>query len=271
MTVRPSCPAVVTAAGHGTRFRPFTQYVPKEMLPIGTQPAVGHVITECLAAGADLVYVVTRPGDPIVPAYVADLRQQGMPVQAIPENLDHGYGNAAPLLTLAEQLAGCEVFMVAFGDDVLLGHPAGSDLSAMLTLATSGADAVIAAQLIDHEQIASFGVVEVTEPGGDRVSRIRQRPDPATVREPLAVVSRLVLRPAILRHLIPRPEASGEVDLGLAVGDQAAVTDVRVRRLTAHWVTVGDPRRYADALAHHLHGHEPTPQGLIGARTARTT
>lgn len=95
MNARPACPAIVTAAGHGSRFRPFTTIVPKEMLPIGPRPAVGHVIDECLAAGADL--------------------------HAATEDLTHGYGNAAPVLTLRDYLAGCETFVVAFGDDILLG------------------------------------------------------------------------------------------------------------------------------------------------------
>ncbi|MEO3855780.1 sugar phosphate nucleotidyltransferase [Acrocarpospora sp. B8E8] len=244
------CPAVVTAAGHGTRFYPFTRFVPKEMLPIGSKPALGHVIAECIAAGADHVYVVTRPDDQIVPGYTAWLHDQGLAIRAVPEDLSCGYGNAAPLLTLADELTACEEFLVAFGDDVLLGGTPGADLAAMRALAESAsAEATIAAQRIDRTDIGSFGVVDLAEPGGNRVTGIRQRPDPASVAEPLAVVSRLVLRPAILDHLVTRPEAAGEVDLGVAVGEQARVGDVRVHRLDAVWVTVGEPHRYADALA----------------------
>lgn len=245
----PRCPAVVTAAGHGTRFRPFTAIVPKEMLPVGGTPALGHVIGECLAAGADRVYVITRPGDPVVPGYVEQLRSDGHPVESLPEDLSRGYGNAAPLLTLRPLLERCPMFMVAFGDDILLGGPApGADLKAMRELARNGADGVIAAQLINGADTGSFGVVDVTEPGGGRVSGIRQRPEPRTVTEPLAVVSRLILKPLILGRLMPRPETRGEVDLGVAVGEQARDADIRVHRLAAEWVTVGEPRRYYDAL-----------------------
>jgi UTP--glucose-1-phosphate uridylyltransferase len=255
----PRCPAVVTAAGHGTRFRPFTAVVPKEMLPVGGTPALGHVISECAAAGADRVYVVTRPGDQVVPAYARHLQNSGCPVECVPEDLACGYGNAAPLLTLRAVLEGCATFMVAFGDDVLLGAAPGADLVAMRQLAESGADAVIAAQLIDLSDVGSFGVIDVTAPGGTRVRGIRQRPDPRTVSDPLAVVSRLVLRPPVLARLIPRPEACGEVDLGIAVGEHAGDTDVRVHRITADWVTVGDPRRYYDALTRYWDIHQPTP------------
>jgi UTP--glucose-1-phosphate uridylyltransferase len=173
------------------------------------------------------------------------LRDDGVPVEAVAEDLGHGYGNGAPLLTLQDRLATEEWFGVAFGDDVLLG---GHDLAAMRDLASDGADAVIAAQLVDHDDIASFGVVDTHPDDPDRVIGIRQRPDPATVVEPLAVVSRLILRSSIFDLLSPTEHARGEVDLGVAVGELARVGDVRVHRITGRWVTVGDPRRYLEAL-----------------------
>jgi UTP--glucose-1-phosphate uridylyltransferase len=235
---------VVTAAGHATRFRPFSTIVPKEMLPVGHRPALDHVIAEYVGAGATTVIVATRPDDVVVPAYLDVLRGDSVPVEAAAEDLGHGYGNGTPLLTLRDRLASEESFGVAFGEDVLLG---GRDLAAMRELASDGADAVIAAQLVDHADIASFGVVD-THRGDDRVIGIRQRPDPATVVEPLAVVSRLILRPSIFDLLVPTEHARGEVDLGVAVGEFARIADVRVHRITGRWVTVGEPRRYLDAL-----------------------
>ena len=237
--------AVVTAAGHATRFRPFSTIVPKEMLPIGSRPAVDHVIAECVGAGATLVIVATRPDDVVVPAYLDMLRDDGVPVEAVAEDLGHGYGNGTPLLTFRDRLASQESFGVAFGDDVLLG---GHNLAAMRDMASNGTEAVIAAQLVDHADMASFGVVDTHPDDPDRVIGIRQRPDPATVGEPLAVVSRLILRPSIFDLLVPTERARGEVDLGVAVGELARIADVRVHRITGRWITVGEPRRYLDAL-----------------------
>jgi len=241
----PDWTAVVTAAGNATRFRPFSTAVPKEMLPVGHQPAVEHVIRECIAAKAASVIVVTRPGDLIVPSYLDVLRRDGVPAEAVEEDLRHGYGNGTPLLTLRDRLQSRESFGVAFGDDVLLG---GHDLAAMRDIALTGADAVIAAQRIDPADIGSFGVVDTRPDDPGRVAGIRQRPDPATVSEPLALVSRLILRPSIFDLLVPAEHARGETDLGAAVGQFARTADVRVHRITGHWVTVGEPRRYLDAL-----------------------
>src|SRR5262249_7811896 len=159
-------------AGHATRFRPFSKVVPKEMLPLGHRPAIDHVIAECVGAGAATVIVATRPGDLVVPAYLDVLSDDGMPVEAVAEDLRHGYGNGTPLLPLRNRLSGQELFGVAFGDDVILG---GQDLAAMRGTASSGADAVIAAQLVDRADIGSFGVVDTDPDDPDRVIGIRQR------------------------------------------------------------------------------------------------
>jgi len=97
--------AVVTAAGHTTRFRPFSAAVPKEMLPIGARPALDLVIDECATAGATEIVVVTRPGDQVVPAHLDAAPRRSVRVDVVEEDLGHGYGNAAPLLTLIEGTA----------------------------------------------------------------------------------------------------------------------------------------------------------------------
>jgi len=191
-----------------------------------------------------------------VPSYLDVLLRDGVPVEAIAEDLRHGYGNGTPLLTLRDRLQSQESFGVAFGDDVLLG---GHDLAAMRDIAHTGADAVIAAQRVDQADIGSFGVVDPRPDDPSRVMGIRQRPDPATVGEPLALVSRLILRPSIFDLLVPTEHARGEVDLGVAVGELARIADVRVHRITGRWVTVGEPRRYLDALrTYWLLQSEPT-------------
>ncbi|GAA0534911.1 sugar phosphate nucleotidyltransferase [Saccharopolyspora thermophila] len=243
-----SFPAVVTAAGAATRFRPFSRCVPKEMLPVGSIPAVEHVIAECLAAGASEVVVVTRPGDSTIPEHVGQLRSEGAPVETIEEDLDHGYGNAAPLLSLRHRLTNCDAFAVAFGDDLLLGEPTPGYNLATMRQRSVDAEAMIAGQMIPVGAVESFGIIDTEPQQPNRVRSIRQRPHPGEVGEPLAVVSRLILRPSIFDHLAASEQARGEVDLGIAVGNLASVARVAVHRITGSWVTVGDPLHYLDAL-----------------------
>ena len=54
--------AVIPAAGHGTRFLPVTKVVPKEMLPIGSRPALELIVEEAKSAGADEIVMVISKG-----------------------------------------------------------------------------------------------------------------------------------------------------------------------------------------------------------------
>ena len=61
--------ALIPAAGHGTRFLPVTRVVPKEMLPVGSKPAIQLIVEEALAAGADEVVIVTSRDKEIIKRY----------------------------------------------------------------------------------------------------------------------------------------------------------------------------------------------------------
>ena len=50
--------ALIPAAGLGTRFLPATKVVPKEMLPIGSRPALDLIVEEAKSAGADEVIII---------------------------------------------------------------------------------------------------------------------------------------------------------------------------------------------------------------------
>ena len=42
---------IILAAGYGTRFLPITKTIPKEMLPLGTRPAIDYVVEEYVRSG----------------------------------------------------------------------------------------------------------------------------------------------------------------------------------------------------------------------------
>lgn len=50
---------VILAAGYGTRFLPVTKTIPKEMLPLGTRPALHYVIQEFVDSGIDQILIIT--------------------------------------------------------------------------------------------------------------------------------------------------------------------------------------------------------------------
>ena len=66
--------AMVFAAGLGTRLRPVTRSVPKELLPIGTRPMLQWCLTEALEGGFDEIGVVVSDAKPALVAYVREER-----------------------------------------------------------------------------------------------------------------------------------------------------------------------------------------------------
>ena len=58
--------AIIPAAGHGTRMRPFTSVVPKELLPVGSKPAIHWAVEEAAAAGLTHIAVVVSRAKPLI-------------------------------------------------------------------------------------------------------------------------------------------------------------------------------------------------------------
>lgn len=236
-------PVVITAAGHGTRFRPFTFTLPKEMLPIGGVPAVELVAYEAARAGATHIFLVVRPGDTVIRAHFQHVSLENTQLIFVEEDASLKYGNAAPLLACEPYLSEVESFGVAFGDDVLLQN---DDLLSMHKSLHTEVSAIIAGTQVERERAVSFGVITTDERDPMRMLNLRQRPPLHEITEPLVVVSRLVLRPTIFSYL-HEDWGDAEVDLGLAVGKLALSSRVLVHRIHGQWVTVGDPIHYLQA------------------------
>jgi len=69
-TTRARC--VIPAAGLGTRMRPVTRFVPKELLPIGTRPMIQWCLTEAIEGGFEEIGVVLSDAKPALEAYLVE-------------------------------------------------------------------------------------------------------------------------------------------------------------------------------------------------------
>ncbi|MGM0380714.1 MAG: sugar phosphate nucleotidyltransferase [bacterium] len=92
-------PALIPAAGRGTRLRPITSYLSKPMLPLGDQPAVKFVIEEAFRAGCRPVVVIVNSDDSNLKTYLEKdcprtvvIVQQPRP-RGLAEALLRGYGH----------------------------------------------------------------------------------------------------------------------------------------------------------------------------------
>src|SRR5690349_17245036 len=86
--------AVIPAAGHGTRLRPITSAIPKEMLPLGRKPVLEHVLDEIRVAGITKVLFVVSPGKEMIESYFGDGQRFGVACDYVVQPQMLGLGDA---------------------------------------------------------------------------------------------------------------------------------------------------------------------------------
>ncbi len=242
---------VLPAAGLGTRLRPLTAALPKEMLPVGRRLVIQHVLEECDRAGLDRVLAVLSRRklallDALDPEEVALDRQQ-VPERLVYMTFQRVQGGLGHAILHAEGFADGEPFAVALPDTLVVG--AATPVLARLVRIhqEAGAAVTIAAEEVAPERARRYGILRIADFGfgnGDagssppatdpqfkfrnpqsaifRVEDVVEKPPPGTEPSRWAIAARYVFSPAIfpaLRRLAPG--ANGEIQLTDAIRDLA--------------------------------------------------
>lgn len=251
--------AILPAAGFGTRLRPLTHLMPKEMLPLGNKVVLQYVLEECDAAGLDtLLLVLNRRKTALFPVG-EETPAPVDPVTGISKR--HLYfanqaeqGGLAHAILHGEAFVGKESFVVALGDTLIHGGERSLLQRMVAAHLEHGAAATVAAQVIPDERISRYGVLEPEGPVGEvfRVRSIVEKPKPEDAPSNLAITARYVFSPEIFRACREcGPNADGEIELTQAMSwlatqgyrVQAVQLDPGQSRLD-----IGNPQSYAEAF-----------------------
>src|SRR5271169_5039379 len=98
----PLMKAVILAGGLGMRLRPFTEVLPKPLLPIGDRSILEHQIGSLHTAGVTDVYVATNYKSDVIEAYLGDGSKYGLKIHISRESVP--LGTAGPVRLLESQL-----------------------------------------------------------------------------------------------------------------------------------------------------------------------
>ncbi len=217
--------AIVPAAGYGTRMRPLTLAIPKEMLPLGRRPVLDYVVAELRDAGIRRILVVVSPGKEIIRTYLGDGTAHGVACEYATQPEMRGLGDA---ILQGEEWAQSSPFVVAFGDCIIRSarHAGELPLSRMLrTHVSNGADATVLTEHVEPEATRRYGILKpssiIDEPATApfQVAALVEKPQPDQAPSRQAVAARWVLEPAVfarLRSAAPGP--NGEIGLTEHVG-----------------------------------------------------
>lgn len=226
--------AVVLIGGEGTRLRPLTYDIPKQMLPVVDRPMIEHVVGWLAwhGIGRIVLSVGYRP-DAFVEAY-PDGEMAGVRIAyaAEPEPLD-----TAGALRYAAEAASLEGTLVAVNGDVLSDFDVGSLLAFHRS---HGAEASI--QLTPVEEPSAFGVVPVTEEG--RAKAFVEKPPPGTATTNMVNAGCYVLEASVLERIPPGRRVSMEREVFpgiIADGGLFAMGS------DSYWLDTGTPEKYLQA------------------------
>jgi NDP-sugar pyrophosphorylase family protein len=103
--------AIVLAGGKGTRLRPYTQILPKPLMPIGDMPILEILLRQMKTAGVDDVVLAVGHLSELLRAFFQDGKRLGMHISYSYEDVP--LGTAGPI-SLIDGLD--DTFMVTNGD-----------------------------------------------------------------------------------------------------------------------------------------------------------
>jgi len=247
--------ALIPAAGHGTRFLPVTRVVPKEMLPIGSKPAVQLIAEEAVAAGATAVTFVISPGKELIRRYFEE-EPLSVPIRWAYQNEQKGLGHA--VLQAADLFADeKDPVLVLLGDAVVTGGTASTAL-AEVSRSRDGAS-VVGLERVPREKISRYGVAAGTQVDAwpyeaYALTDLVEKPAPEQAPSDLAVAGRYLLDPSIFRLLADqKPGHAGEIQLTDAIRRLMADKPVFGCRYPGRRHDIGNPAGYLETLNAYAH------------------
>src|SRR4030042_4416902 len=104
---------VILAAGEGKRLRPFTEMMPKVMLPVANKPILEHVFDAIKKTGIDEIITVVGYKKEVIMDYFKDYK--GLKITFITK--DKQLGTAHALLQAKDEIN--ESFIVLAGDNII--------------------------------------------------------------------------------------------------------------------------------------------------------
>ena len=242
--------AVILVGGFGTRLRPLTRDIPKQMLPVVDRPIIEHVVAHLAGHGVTRVVLSLgfRP-EAFADAY-PDGTCAGLPLHyaVAPEPLDTagavrfaalevgiGAGTGTGI-TPGSGSKGCDTFLVLNGDvltDLDIGAMVASHRAA-------GAEATLALTEVDHP--SRYGVVPTDAEG--RVVGFVEKPDAESAPSRWINAGTYVLEPSILDRIPDGRPVSIEREVFPAMATERRLHAVRS---DAYWIDTGTPEAYIRA------------------------
>ncbi|WP_030769013.1 MULTISPECIES: glucose-1-phosphate thymidylyltransferase [unclassified Streptomyces] len=220
--------ALVLSGGSGTRLRPFSHSMPKQLIPIANRPVLEHVLDGIRKLGITDIGIVVGERAQEIEAALGDGSRLGARITYIRQDLPRGL---ADCVRISQDFLGDDDFVMYLGDNML---PQGIAEVAKDFRAHAPAAQIAVYKVADPR---AFGVAE-TEPDGTVTGLVEK---PAHPRTDLALIGVYFFTPAIHEAVAAiAPSARGELEITDAI--QWLVSrgaPVRATEYSGYWRDTG--------------------------------
>lgn len=227
---------MIPAAGLGTRFTSRGVTTPKELLPLGGRPLIGHALAEAARAGFEAAVIVISPAKNELRDYLIGIAPP-LPVEIVVQGKPLGIGDA---VRQGWEGQACGVLLP---DDVVVETQHWVDL---LDLHGRTGAAALCVRPVPIASIGRFGIAECE---GTRVVRLIEKPTQGATKSNLAIFGRYVVTSSVIGGLDGQPR---EGELELTSGFAAAIATglgVQAVRFRGRIYDCGTPDEYALSTA----------------------
>lgn len=193
---------IILAGGTGSRLRPITWGISKQLMPVFDKPMIYHPLSTLILAGIQDILVITTPDDaPQFQRLLGDGSKFGVALSYIEQPSPDGIAQA---FLLGEQHIGNDGVALILGDNIFYG----ADVGARLRQHTVVDGGVIFGYWVDDP--TAYGVVELSADG----TVISLEEKPATPKSNLAVPGLYFYDSDIVEIAKTlRPSARGELEI----------------------------------------------------------
>ncbi|WP_433254643.1 glucose-1-phosphate thymidylyltransferase [Streptosporangium sp. CA-135522] len=219
--------ALVLSGGSGTRLRPLSHTIPKQLVPVANKPVLAYGLEAIRDAGITEVGLVVGDRMADIREAVGDGERFGLKVTYIPQSAPLGLAHA---VVIARDFLGDDDFLMYLGDNIVL--------DGVTELVEGFRARPCDAQVTVHHADPREGGLAVLDADG-RVLRVEEKPKHPT--GDLALMGMYVFTPVIheaVRAISPSPR--GELEITDAIGWLVqAGHDVRGHLYEGFWQDAG--------------------------------